>query len=240
MLMRSLVLRPTLWPSERAGSLPCGVAIGLVLFAVNVSSPAVAGSRGIGIGLGVVTGLSVLNKLDTGKTRRSRSTKHRVATKKSSGSSRKSHDDDEETPAKKATEEKDGNPTSGQNAEGNGKLSDAKPADEKEGDTRPASASMTNEPGKSAKSDPVRDGAPGVPGGDPRAAKIATLAEISTAQEHLRYLGYDVKGTNGVLDLETKIAIMKFQDSIGAPATGDLTVGQLQRMFVLAAERQRH
>jgi hypothetical protein len=42
-----------------------------------------------------------------------------------------------------------------------------------------------------------------------------------------------------VLDLNTKIAIMKFQDSIGAQASGGLTFEQLRRLYVLSDERQK-
>jgi hypothetical protein len=35
----------------------------------------------------------------------------------------------------------------------------------------------------------------------------------------------------------TKNAIMKFQDSLGAPATGELTVEQLQRLFVMDSDK---
>jgi N-acetyl-anhydromuramyl-L-alanine amidase AmpD len=58
------------------------------------------------------------------------------------------------------------------------------------------------------------------------ATPISTPAEITSAQEHLRYMGYDVPQATGTLDLKTKIAIMQFQESIGAQTTGVLTVGQ--------------
>jgi hypothetical protein len=64
---------------------------------------------------------------------------------------------------------------------------------------------------------------------------ISTPAEIKSAQEHLRYLGYDIPATTGAMDLKTKIAIMQFQESIGGPSTGALTVQQLQTLFVRAA-----
>src|SRR5262245_37015512 len=67
---------------------------------------------------------------------------------------------------------------------------------------------------------------------------ISAPAEVTSAQEHLRYLGYDVPAATGAVDLKTKFAIMQFQESIGAPSTGALTVEQLQALFVKAAERE--
>jgi Putative peptidoglycan binding domain len=64
---------------------------------------------------------------------------------------------------------------------------------------------------------------------------ISTPAEIESAQHHLKYLGYDVPSVTGVLDPKTKIAIAQFQESIGVPSTGALSVEQLQALFVRAA-----
>jgi Putative peptidoglycan binding domain len=72
----------------------------------------------------------------------------------------------------------------------------------------------------------------------PTAETISTPEEIKSAQEHLRYLGYDVPDATGALDLKTKIAIMRFQDSAGDSSTGVLTVEQLQLLFKQASERQ--
>lgn len=69
-------------------------------------------------------------------------------------------------------------------------------------------------------------------------AIISTPSEIVAAQEHLRYLGYDVSAISGVVDPATRSAVMKYQQSLGAPATGDLTVEQLQALFKTAAQRQ--
>jgi hypothetical protein len=66
---------------------------------------------------------------------------------------------------------------------------------------------------------------------------ISTPSEITSAQQHLQYIGYDITAATGVLDLKTKIAIMQFQESLGAPTTGVLTVEQLQALFLQAAER---
>ena len=70
------------------------------------------------------------------------------------------------------------------------------------------------------------------------ATLISTAAEITAAQQHLKYLGYDVPTETGTLDLKTKIAVMQFQESVKAPTTGDLTVEQLQALFKAAASRQ--
>jgi hypothetical protein len=50
-------------------------------------------------------------------------------------------------------------------------------------------------------------------------------------------MGYDVPRASGSMDLKTKVAIMQFQDSIGAPTTGVLTREQLQMLFLKAAAR---
>ncbi|MEI9902387.1 MAG: peptidoglycan-binding domain-containing protein [Hyphomicrobium sp.] len=66
---------------------------------------------------------------------------------------------------------------------------------------------------------------------------IASNSEIKAAQQHLQYMGYDVRDISGTLDLKTKIAIMQFQDSIGQPSTGVMTVKQLQTLFLKVAEK---
>jgi hypothetical protein len=62
-------------------------------------------------------------------------------------------------------------------------------------------------------------------------SSISTPAEITSAQEHLKFMGYDVPQASGTLDLKTTIAIIQFQDSIGAPTTGLLTREQLGMLF---------
>jgi Putative peptidoglycan binding domain len=66
---------------------------------------------------------------------------------------------------------------------------------------------------------------------------ISTPGQIKSAQEHLKFLGYEVPEATGSIDLKTKIAIMQFQESIGAPLTGSLTVEQLHALFVTAARQ---
>lgn len=67
---------------------------------------------------------------------------------------------------------------------------------------------------------------------------ISTTAEITAAQQHLKYMDYDVPHATGDLDPKTKAAIATFQKTIGASPTGILTAKQLQALFVKAAERQ--
>jgi peptidoglycan hydrolase-like protein with peptidoglycan-binding domain len=66
---------------------------------------------------------------------------------------------------------------------------------------------------------------------------ISTTEEIKAAQEHLKYMGYDVPAATGIIDTRTKVAIRQFQGSIGATQTGALTVEQLQLLFQKAAAR---
>lgn len=67
-------------------------------------------------------------------------------------------------------------------------------------------------------------------------AIISTAPEIKVAQEHLKFLGYDVPSATGTLDSKTKIATIQFQESLGVPTTGELTVNQLQALLVKASE----
>ncbi len=63
---------------------------------------------------------------------------------------------------------------------------------------------------------------------------------MNAATALTRYLGYDVSASSGKLDLQTKIAIVKFQDSVGAPSMGELTAEQLERLLVMASEKAGH
>ena len=51
-------------------------------------------------------------------------------------------------------------------------------------------------------------------------------------------MGYDIPHESGAMDVKTKSAVMQFQDSIGAPVTGDLTTEQLQTLFVKVAGKR--
>jgi Putative peptidoglycan binding domain len=67
---------------------------------------------------------------------------------------------------------------------------------------------------------------------------VSTPDEIKAAQQHLKFMGYDIVQENGTVDPKTKSAVMQFQDSIGAPVTGDLTVEQLQTLFKKVASKK--
>ncbi|MCC7254008.1 peptidoglycan-binding domain-containing protein [Hyphomicrobium sp.] len=69
-------------------------------------------------------------------------------------------------------------------------------------------------------------------------ALISSPDEIKAAQQHLRFMGYDIAQETGTVDAKTKSAVMQFQDSIGAPVTGDLTIDQLQMLFVKVASKR--
>jgi peptidoglycan hydrolase-like protein with peptidoglycan-binding domain len=75
-------------------------------------------------------------------------------------------------------------------------------------------------------------------GGTGGAAIISASDEIKAAQQHLRFMGYDIPQETGVIDTKTKSAVMQFQDSIGAPVTGDLTTEQLQMLFMKVASKR--
>lgn len=177
-----------------------------------------AGSRGIGVGIGVGTGLQILNELSKGTKANKSSAKKRTAT----GSNKKT--------TKKAKQQRD----SGSEAKTTSKSKDTSEQPKvEETAEQPAAA-----PVAAAIAAPTVTGAvPMVTG--PESNLISTKEEVTSAQEHLRYLGYDVPAMTGVLDINTKIAIMKFQDSIGAQATGGLTVDQLQRLYAIADEQQK-
>lgn len=70
------------------------------------------------------------------------------------------------------------------------------------------------------------------------AGLISASDEIKAAQQHLRFMGYDIPQETGTMDAKTKSAVMQFQDSIGAPVTGDLTTDQLQMLFVKVAGKR--
>jgi Putative peptidoglycan binding domain len=225
-------------PVSRLTSCCAAAAIGFAALVAEVPR-AGAGSRGIGIGIG--TGLSILNGLQSGA--HGGSSSHRkqsgdVGTqRKSRHTAHRSHDNDDDDDAKSkksksaATENAKSEPGVADQSVETGTKDGSK---EKAGDEGKAPDTATIDPN------------PGSPQGEqapprsPASAKISTPAEITAAQEHLRYLGYDVATSSGQLDLQTKIAIMKFQDSVGAPATGELTVEQLQRLFVMASEKSAH
>lgn len=181
-----------------------------------------AQTRGIGIGIG--TGMMILNGLSKsaksgGKsksTASSKSKKKYAAKKKGSGSKGKTDDDD--APARAESEPAIESATAAK--------PDAVPA---------AAAAPAPNAGTAAAAGGAAAIATGAAAGE--ATAIASNSEIKAAQQHLQYMGYDVRDVSGTLDLKTKIAIMQFQDSIGESSTGILTVKQLQTLFLKASER---
>ncbi|MDQ8700622.1 peptidoglycan-binding domain-containing protein [Hyphomicrobium sp. LHD-15] len=201
------------------------VAVAVFCMLVPPIGPAKAGSRGVGVGIGVGAGLQILNQLSKGTTASKGTAKKRTAT----GTSKKT--------TKKAKQPRDNG--------GEEKIT-SKDKDASEQTQVEAAAEKQPSPpaAASAAAAAAAVAAPTVTGAVPTVAGpapnlISTKEEVTSAQEHLRYLGYDVPTTTGVLDLNTKIAIMKFQDSIGAQATGGLTVEQLQRLYARADEQQK-
>jgi peptidoglycan hydrolase-like protein with peptidoglycan-binding domain len=73
----------------------------------------------------------------------------------------------------------------------------------------------------------------------PAGGIISTPDEIMSAQQHLKFMGYDVPQANGILDLKTKIAVMQFQESAGKPTTGQLTYEELQMLFQKVAAQAK-
>jgi hypothetical protein len=262
-------------------SIISAVAAATMTFAATaaISSAAVAGSTGIGIG--VVTGLSVLKSLGSGEGKRLAPHKRHVESgthrrsRQTGHKSRDDDDDDDDKPKKKSAEDsadpgiqqssisveavKEPATAPGEAKDPSAAIATAtagQPVDSAApgattGATAPGQATSMAAPGvtsgmtvpgaaparPNAAATPAPASINSTPGESVAAMKISTPAEISAAQDHLRYLGYDVATSSGQLDLQTKIAIMKFQDSVGSPATGELTIEQLQRLFVLAAEK---
>lgn len=99
-----------------------------------------------------------------------------------------------------------------------------KPADS----APPKEAVTTGSTGATAKA-AAAVGGPGI---------ISHPDEIRAAQQHLRFMGYDIPNESGAMDVKTKSAVMQFQDSIGAPVTGELTTEQLQMLFVKVAGKR--
>lgn len=181
-----------------------------------------AGSRNVGVGIGVGAGLLLLDQLSKSKSgKKSSSKKRRNDEAPRTSKAKKQPRDVEESQPETASKASDDKSSNGADTPAVG----AQPA----ATAPPVTTTATTAPAATA----------ALPA--PLAVSsnvLSTPDEITSAQEHLRFLGYDVAATTGVLDLNTKIAIMKFQDAIGAPATGELTVQQLQRLYVLADERR--
>jgi len=202
-----------------------------IAFCASTFFGAEAQTRGIGIGLGVAGGLNLLNNLSKGgkastsrsskSSREKKSKKTYSAKKKGSGSSRGS--DEADAPARGESEPKIDNAAAG------------KP----DAVTAPPASSLPNVGTAAAAGGTAAavatSPAAGAVTGDVRT--ISSDSEIKAAQQHLQYMGYDVGDVSGKLDLKTKIATMQFQDSIGEPSTGVMTVKQLQTLFLKVSQK---
>lgn len=206
------------------------VAIAFCLSTVLLpASRAEARGRGVAIGVGVVGGLILLNALSqAGKSARTGKSSKSHATKKSKkktygsnkGGSRSS------SASRKEAEE----PKADKNSE-KGVSTDATVGGDAEAAL--AASTTTTQPTTLAVTGVASTAA--LERNEPET--ISSEPEIKAAQEHLRYMGYDVPEVNGKLDLKTKVATMLFQESIGEESTGVLTVAQLQALFSKVAER---
>ncbi len=199
----------------------------LVSFCIALISFATAhaGSRGVGVGIGVGAGLQILNQLSKGATASKGSAKKKTATGSSNKkTTRKAKQQRDNSGEAKTTAKRDETPEPEQ-------------AKTEPQPSLPAAAAAATVPAAAVAAPTVTGAVPTDSGQS--ASLISTREEVTSAQEHLRYLGYDVPAMTGVIDLNTKIAIMKFQDSIGAPPTGGLTVDQLQKLYARAFEQNQ-
>jgi hypothetical protein len=229
------------WSARRATRLMARVAVGLML-AVGMlvfghPQESDARSRGVTIGIGVGTGLQILRGLE-GKPQRYRSYRsHRSSGRKSSHKSRHVSRKSE-SKSRRASSKRSRKTTTAKSVDPVEDADDSVPAADgsipADNGSVPATPTETGSTGQGA-SPPAPAAA--MPTGV--VVKISTPAEITSAQEHLRYLGYDIPSTSGRVDLATRIAVMKFQDSLKVEPTGELTVDQLQQLYVLASEKQK-
>ena len=225
------------------------IVLPLAVLALGGASAFAQSKRGIPIGGGVSGALILLDKLSSVKGKKSKSSSGSSLSSKKKKSYAKKSDDSESLPR---TSKKTSGPSEKyevkrkSNSDGNGSMAEDTQsigngvAKSKQTVARPESESRTDkaadQPATTAPQSAVAAAAEKAAPAGP--ALISTPAEIKAAQDHLRYLGYDLPVNNGTSDLNTKIAIMKYQDSIGAPSTGFLTVEQLQTLFMKAAEKQ--
>lgn len=210
-------------PFSRAVAIACMAALAWCLWLPTVAE---AQGRSVAVGIGVLGGVQLLNKLSKSgmaSKRRSgsksspsnKSKKTYAAKKKSSGSSARAKNDD--APAEAASERKIENAA----------------AEKSNAVSIPPGSPMQSPSAAAVTAGSAATGAAAAG----EAMAISSQSEIKAAQQHLQYMGYDVRDVSGKLDLKTKIAIMQFQDSIGEPSTGVLTTKQLQTLFVKVSER---
>lgn len=243
------------WKGGTAHALMASLVM-VVLVALSTGDVAAQSNGGISIGTGGSVGgaLRLLNKLTTGKSAKksksggtgssaSSKKKSKPATARSKGSDepkKSAKKKGGEAASKTSAEKKSPDASAEKSARSKAKEDTEEAREPEASDEGPPATASTGAPTKQENAAPAVTATGAVPAAAaPTAAVISTAAEISTAQEHLRYLGYEIDAATGVVDLKTKIAIMKYQDSIGAPTTGELTAGQLQRLFKMAAERSK-
>lgn len=190
---------------------------------------AAAQSNGVGIGLGVSGGLKLLNELSKGtKTKKGKSASKKT-TKKTYGSKKKDNG------SSTASKGKNKNKSDDESGDDTAAADDGKAkAGAKDEATVPAAAATAPAASGTAALAATGVAAAAASG---EAKLISSKSEIKSAQDHLKFMGYDVPDANGTLDLKTKIAMMQFQDSIGEPSSGVLTVKQLQTLFVKVSEK---
>jgi peptidoglycan hydrolase-like protein with peptidoglycan-binding domain len=197
--------------SAGSASRVLGIAL-LFLGCVSLSAgQAAAGQRGVGtLGLGTIgAGALILNELAKGTGKRKSATQR----SKRSVTTRTSK------PAKQRAKEKTYD------------ADDSVAASKKE----PTESATVKENISTGSTSPSQAKAIVGSGG---AAIISAPDEIKAAQQHLRFMGYDIPQETGAMDTKTKSAVMQFQDSIGAPVTGDLTTDQLQMLFMKVASKR--
>ena len=227
---RSLVLRH--------GFTAVAVAMLTLAMIMAPAKEAQAGKRGIAIGVGVVGGLIILNEIS-----KNRGRKYGKGSGKSYGKNKYYNKSNKTQTAKARKGRKNSDSTENAEIEQGSTAGDDEviaaraPSDD---DSGPNSSSIAGEhvvtsatESAAAAAPPTQTGALGAEVG--KVELISTSAEIKSAQEHLAFMGHDIPEANGVLDLKTKIAIMEFQDKLGSPATGQLTVEQLQTLYKRAS-----
>lgn len=248
--------------SPRRPSVIVRIAVPLFSAAVllcNTVGNSYAQSRtGLNIGAGIIGGILSGGLLKNSAKSRSGSDEDAAPRKSHRHSARAKHDDDddgEEAKPKKHRVKKAARSNGDDDDNDNDKpapkahVKDAQPAPAKEdkaeakaGNAGPATAThqANDSHEKPVSTGSLSDGSskPPAPIAGGNTAKISTAAEIKSAQQHLKYLGYDVPSESGSVDLKTKIAVMQYQESLHAPTTGELTVEQLQLLFKKAAEKQ--
>lgn len=231
------------------------VAMASILLSFGTCGSEAGSRRGISIGLGVTGAIGVLGKLANPGAARSSGTSLRSSpgqtSKKSRSASKKNSGSDEEegrsrksskskTASRKKTRPSDADPNDRHEAPDtadDGKVASSR---ERGGDRldAPQDDGASETAGATAAAGPAPSASDVSAAQTPEQDLISTASEITIAQEHLRYLGYGIKEINGVVDLDTKIAVMRYQEALGAPPTGALTVEQMQRLFQMAADRQ--